>query len=91
MVGSEETNDLQRQGAPFEYVLDCSHVGFSARVYIDYVCDLVEVEGRVLSFQVHDEPTDPGRKDLALGLLRSEQTRDSVTVEALYPAIQCPL
>jgi hypothetical protein len=57
-------------------------------VDVDDVGDLVEVEGRVLGLEVHDESANPRRKHLAPGPLRSEQALHPVALETLHPTIQ---
>jgi hypothetical protein len=88
MVARVAPLQLQRQSFLVENPLYGTHVGLSAEAGAYYVGYLVEVEGRVLGLEVHDETANVGRELSPFGLLGSEQALHPFVLEAPYPAPQ---
>ena len=59
-----------------------------AEAHVDSVGYLVEVEGRVLGLQIHDETRDGGREVAAPGVLGAEEALHPLRIEARHPALQ---
>src|SRR5215207_1439772 len=91
VVGLKQSRELQGNNFLRENPCDGVIAQPLAGTDVDYVPDLIVVQGGMLGLEIHDNPADRRRQQLAFGAFGRKESPETLLLEALDLAVQRPL